>query len=120
MKEELKIRTMKFAINAVKFSKGLKKTEEGRILGKQFLRSSTSVAANYRASLRARSTAEFIAKIGIVVEEADESAFWLELMIESEIITLTEGEILLKESNELLRIFSATRKTAKDKLKIKK
>ena len=78
------------------------------------------MAANYRSSLRARSTAEFIAKLGIVVEEADESAFWMELLIDSEIVSQKQGEELLNESKELLKIFSASRKTAKENLKISK
>jgi four helix bundle protein len=120
MREEVQIRTKKFALKTIKLYQSLPKSEEARILGKQFLRCATSVAANYRSSLRARSTAEFIAKLGIVVEEADESAFWMELLIDSEIVSQKQGEELLNESKELLKIFSASRKTAKENLKISK
>ncbi len=120
MREDLQIRTKKFALKTIKLYQSLPKSEEARILGKQFLRCATSVAANYRSSLRARSTAEFIAKLGIVVEEVDESAFWMELLIDSEIVSQKQGEELLNESNELLKIFSASRKTAKENLKISK
>lgn len=77
------------------------------------MRSGTSVAANYRAVCRARSVAEFIAKIGVVVEEADETVLWLELLIETEIINLQKMESLINEANELLAIFAALQTTAK-------
>lgn len=120
MREELRIRTKKFALDSVKLFQTLPKTEDAKILGKQFLRCATSVAANYHSSLRARSTAEFIAKLGVVVEEADECIFWLELLKDAEIIKLKECERLMKESSELLRIFSSSRKTAKENYKIGK
>jgi four helix bundle protein len=92
----------------------LPKTEEARIIGKQVLRSSTSIAANYRAICRARSKAEFIAKIGIVVEEADETVLWLEMIIEAEILIAEFCKSLLKEANELLAIMAASQLTAKN------
>lgn len=119
MREELRIRTKKFALASVSLFQSLPKTEEGRILGKQFLRCATSVAANYHSSLRARSTAEFIAKLGIVVEEADEATFWLELLKDSKISNQNDCDRLIKEANELLKIFSSSRKTAKQNLKLK-
>jgi four helix bundle protein len=82
-------------------------------MSNQILRSSTSVAANYRAACRARSKAEFIAKIGIVIEEADECAFWLELLHESGFIDQQLFHILYNEANELTAIFTATSKSAK-------
>jgi four helix bundle protein len=82
-------------------------------MGKQLLRCGTSVAANYRAVCRARSKAEFVAKIGIVVEEADEAVLWLELMTESGIFSLEKTEELLKEANELTAIFAASQRTAR-------
>ena len=91
----------------------LPKTEEARVLGRQFLRSGTSVAANYRAACRARSAADFISKISIVTEEADETLFWLELMVEAEVVSVRKLEALMKECDELLRIFSASLATAK-------
>ena len=111
--EILKDRTKQFAIRIVKLFKALPQTDEARIIGKQLLRSGTSVGANYRAVCRARSTAEFIAKIGIVVEEADETVFWLELMMETEIFTSSKLTLLLDEANELLAIFAASQITAK-------
>lgn len=86
---------------------------EARVLGKQILRSGTSVAANYRAVRRAHSRAEFIAMLGTVVEEADEIMFWLELLIESGISQKNRTIVLLREAKELLATFSASRRTAK-------
>ena len=111
--EELKKRTKAFAIRIVKLFRSLPKTEEARIIGRQVLRSGTSVAANYRAVCRARSKAEFISKIGVVVEEADETVFWLEMLIETKIVPAQKLSALLKEANELLAIFAASQRTAK-------
>jgi four helix bundle protein len=113
--EELKSRTKKFAIRIVKLFRSLPRTEEARVIGKQVLRSGTSVAANYRAVCRARSMAEFIAKIGVVVEEADETVFWLELLVETEIIQEEKMKNLLLEANELLAVFAASQYTAKSR-----
>ena len=84
-------------------------------MGKQVLRSGTSVAANYRAVCRARSKAEFIAKIGVVVEEADETTFWLELLVETGIVRESRMRGLMSESNELLAIFAASQYTARSR-----
>ncbi len=89
------------------------KSDEARVIGKQVLRSGTSVAANYRAVCRARSNAEFISKIGVVVEETDETVFWLELLVDTEIIDIQKMESLINEANELLAIFAAAQITAK-------
>jgi four helix bundle protein len=86
---------------------------EAQVLGKQLLRCGTAVAANYRAACRARSKAEWIAKIGIVVEEADESVFWLEMLIECEIVAAAKLQSLIKEGHELSAIFTASRHTAR-------
>jgi four helix bundle protein len=91
----------------------LPKSDAGRILGKQLLRSGTSVAANYRAVCRARSRDEFIAKLGLVIEEADETAFWLEFLADTGMVAKRRLESLLAEANELVAIFVASRKTAK-------
>ncbi|TNE80988.1 MAG: four helix bundle protein [Bacteroidetes bacterium] len=107
--EELKNRTKRFAIESIYLVRELNKSPEAWVVGKQFLRSATSVAANYRAACRARSDQEFAAKIGIVVEEADESAFWLEIMTEAEISTGEPAQKLEKEANELTAIMNATR-----------
>jgi four helix bundle protein len=109
----LQARTKQFAIRIVKLFRSLPKTEEARVIGRQVLRSGTSVAANYRAVCRARSKAEFIAKIGVVVEEADETVFWLELLGETGIVEPEKLANLLLEANELLAIFAASQRTAK-------
>ena len=88
-------------------------TLDGRRIGQQLLDSATSTAANYRASCRARSRAEFIAKLGTVLEEADASLFWLELMVDAELITKARAEKLLKEADELTAVFVTSLKTAK-------
>jgi len=111
--DHLKKRTKQFAIRIVRLFKSLPKTEEAKILGRQLLRSGTSVAANYRAVCRARSKAEFIAKVGTVVEEADETVFWLELLIETGVVSESRMNELLKEANELLAIFAASQRTAR-------
>ena len=111
--EELRERTKQFAIVIIKLFRLLPKTEEARIIGRQLLRSGTSVAANYRAACRARSKAEFTAKIGVVVEEADETVFWLELLIAAQITRHDQVVSLLTEANELLAIFAASQRTAK-------
>lgn len=110
---QLKDRTKRFAIRIVMMCRALPKTDEARIIGKQLLRSATSIAANYRAVCRARSRAEFIAKIGVVVEEADETVFWLELLGDSRIVQNTSSQQILREANELLAIFAASQRTAK-------
>ena len=111
--EELKKRAKLFAIRIVKLFRALPRTDEARILGKQVLRSGTSVAANYRAVCRSRSRAEFIAKIGVVVEEIDETIFWLELLMETAIVKQDRLQSLLAEGNELLAIFAASQHTAR-------
>lgn len=109
----LKDRTKHFAIRIVKLFRSLPRTDEARVIGKQLLRSGTSVAANYRAVCRARSKAEFIAKIGVVVEGADETVFWLELLGETQVVDPKKLINLSAEANELLAIFAASRRTAK-------
>ncbi|MGB2869248.1 MAG: four helix bundle protein [Bacteroidota bacterium] len=111
---ELQHRTKRFAVQIVGLFKTLSQPEEARIIGKQLLRSGTSVATNYRAVCRARSKAEFISKLGIVVEEADETVFWLDLLVETELMRKETVADLLKEANELLQIFAASQKTAKN------
>jgi four helix bundle protein len=116
--EELRKRTKEFALRIIRLFRALPKTEEARIIGRQVLRSGTSVAANYRATCRARSKAEFVARIGQVIEEADETVFWLELLSESGIIPGDRLNPLLAEANELVAIFVVSRKTATGKIKL--
>jgi four helix bundle protein len=111
--EILKRRTKTFALRIVKLFKALPTTEDGRVIGKQLLRSGTSVASNYRAVCRSRSKAEFVAKVGVVVEEADETVFWLELCCELGLVGAARIQGLLKEANELLAIFAASQRTAR-------
>ena len=110
--EELKNRTKKFALRILKLSTALPNTAEGRTIKNQLIRSGTSVGANYRSACKGRSKAEFIAKLGIVEEEADESAFWLELIIEGGLLKKDAVQPLLCEANELTAIIAASRKTA--------
>ncbi len=113
---ELKTRTKTFALRIIKLTRAIPKNDDAaRAIAKQIVRSGTSVAANYRASCRARSQAEFIAKIGLVEEEADETALWLELLIESEIMSARKLSALLTEANELTAIMASSRKTAAGK-----
>jgi four helix bundle protein len=91
----------------------LPKDEAIRIIERQFLRSGTSLAANYRASCRARSTADFISKVSVVTEEADETLFWFEVLVESDLVRPKIVESLMLECEELLKIFSASLVTAK-------
>ena len=112
---ELRARTKQFAIRVVKMFQALPPREEARLIGRQVLRAATSVAANYRAVCRARSKAEFVAKMGIVVEEADETVFWLELLVDAGIVGPERMKELLQEANELLCIFAASRRTAKSR-----
>ena len=111
--EELRARTKRFALRIIRLFQKLPRTPEAQILGKQLLRSGTSVGANYRAAGRARSTAEFSAKIGVVVEEADETVFWLECLVESSIVRPELLEDLMKEANELVAIFAASHRTVR-------
>jgi four helix bundle protein len=113
---ELKTRTKTFALRIIKLTRAILKSDDaGRVIAKQIVRSGTSVATNYRASCRARSQAEFIAKIGTVEEEADETALWHELLVESGIMPARKLSALLIETNELTAIMAAARKTASGK-----
>lgn len=113
-KDELKSRTKLFAINVLRLLSELPNSAQGYIIGKQLGRCATSVGANYRAACRAKSKADFVAKIEIVEEEADESCYWLEILIEANILKTNETKLLLKEANELTAIFTATGKSTKE------
>ena len=112
-KEVMKKRTKQFALRVIRLVESLPKGRTTEVLGRQLLRSGTSVGANYRSACRARSTADFISKMGIVEEEADESLFWMELLVESGIMKTVKLEPLLKEADELLAIAVSSIKTAK-------
>lgn len=109
---ELKERTKKFALRVIRVVDGLPKTVSGRTVASQLVRSGTSVAANYRAACRGRSKAEFVAKMGIVAEEADECVFWLELIRDGSMLHRDLVEPLRKEADELTAIFVASGRTA--------
>ncbi len=109
---ELKDRTKNFAHRCVKLASSLPDNTLGYHLSKQLIRSSTSVAANYRACCLSQSKKSFIAKISIVIEEADETSFWLEFILDENIFSKEKVEPLFKEANELTSIFIASRKTA--------
>ena len=113
--EAFKKRTKKFVVDNIKFFRTLPKTEESKIIGRQLLRSSSSVGANYRAACRARSKAEFHSKLSTVVEEADESVFWMEILVEAEIVDAKQIDPLFREGNEILKIVAASRKTVSNK-----
>ena len=109
---ELLERTKQFALRVFKLVDALPQTIQGRAIAVQLIRSGTSVAANYRAACRARSKPEFIAKLGVVEEEADESAFWLELIMETDLLSLRKCEPLLSEAGEIVAIMASSKKTA--------
>ena len=109
---ELKIRTKRFALRAMKVVRALPQDIPGKVIAHQLMRSATSVAANYRAACRGRSKAEFIAKVGVALEEADESELWLELIVEEGMLPPNRCAPLLKEADELVSIFVATKNTA--------
>ena len=111
--EQLRDRTKAFAVRVVRLYKSLPYGADAQVLGKQLLRCGTSVAANYRASSRSRSRAEWIAKIGIVVEEADESVFWLEMLSDCVIVPVHRLQDMLKEAHELSALFTASQRTAR-------
>ena len=111
--KQLQQRTKDFAIRIIKAFARFPKEETSRIIGRQFVRAGTSVAANYRASCRARSRADFISKISIVAEEADETLFWLELVADSQLISKQTVQPLMSECEQLDKIFSASVTTAK-------
>jgi four helix bundle protein len=106
-------RTKAFAVRVIKFYSKLPKTDEARVLGRQLLRSGTSVAANYRAACRSKSQADFISKLGTVVEETDESLLWLELLESAEICSAPQVSAPKAEADELVRIFQTSLNTAK-------
>lgn len=112
-KNELKERTKQFALRVMKLVDALPKSTSSWAIGKQLVRSGTSVGANYRAVCQGRSRADFISKLGIVIEEADESAFWLELIMDGELLARHLVEPLHREAEELTAIFVTSLNTAR-------
>ena len=111
--EDLRNRTKAFAVRIVKLYRSLPYRSDAQVLGKQLLRCGTAVAANYRAACRSRSKAEWVAKIGIVVEEADESVFWLEMLTDCDIVLPEKVNLILREAHELSAMFTASQRTAR-------
>ncbi len=112
--EQMKKRTKQFALRTIRLVQSLGANDVARTLGKQLLRSGTSVGANYRAACRARSKAEFRSKLGIVEEECDESTYWMELLIEADLVKENLLSDLLNEADEILRIVVASIKTSRE------
>jgi four helix bundle protein len=115
--EELKNRTRTFALRVIKLAKHFSPDDIDRILIKQLIRSATSVAANYRAALKAKSKKDFVYKLTMIEEEADESYFWLDLISEAGILKPEKLTLLIQEAKELTAIFTAQGKTARANLK---
>lgn len=112
---QMKKRTKEFAKSIIRLCRLLPDNREGRLIGNQIFRAGTSVAANYRAACRARSTADFISKLSIVEEEADETLFWLELIEEMEILDKASIDSLVKENDEIIAIIVSSIKTSRKK-----
>jgi four helix bundle protein len=115
--EDLKNRTKQFALRIIRLGKSLKGDDIDKILVRQLIRSATSVAANYRAAIKAKSKKDFVYKLNVIEEEADEPYFWLELIAETEIIKADKLSLLINEARELTAIFTAQGKTAKESLR---
>jgi len=111
--EDFRRRTFQFRIRVIRLTESLLKTDAARVIGKQLLRCATAVGANYRAAARARSRADFIAKMGIVEEECDETLYWLEMLIELRLINADRSKELRTEGNEILTIVVASIRTAR-------
>jgi four helix bundle protein len=114
-RDKLKQRTKSFALRVIKLYQLLPKTTEAQVIGKQALRSATSIAANYRAACRARSNAEYYSKISIVIEETDETMFWLEILWETNIVKQELLQDLYSENEEILKIMVVSRKNSEKK-----
>jgi four helix bundle protein len=117
--DALKARTKRFALDVLSFRRTLPATDEAADIGRQLSRSATGVAANYRAACRSRSDAEFAARVGVVLEEADESAFWMEVLTGGDISNDPRAFILLDEANQLTAIFAASSITARRRTNLK-
>jgi four helix bundle protein len=115
--DDFRRRTFRFGIRVVRRVQTLSKAEVARVIGNQLLRSGTAVGANYRAAARARSRADFIAKMGIVEEECDEALYWIDMLIELELVSGTSCKELRTEANEILAIVVASIRTARRNIK---
>ena len=111
--QKLQQRTKRFAVSLIQLFRSLPKTDEAKLIGRQLIRSATSVAANYRAAGRARSRAEFIAKVARSVKEIDETVFWIEMLSETAILSAADISDVHQEASELLAIFATSQRTAR-------
>jgi four helix bundle protein len=118
-KEEMKCRTKQFALRIIRLTEALPKRRTAEVIGRQLLRSGTSVGANYRAACRAKSTTDFISKMGTVEEEADESLYWMELLIEAGLVESEKLDSLMREADELVAITVASINTARQRIRKK-
>lgn len=116
MNEDLRLRTKAFALRVIRMFGALPKTDVARVLGRQVLRSGTSVGANYREAYRARSSSEFVAKVGDCLKELEETAYWLELLVDSGTVSSRKMAALLQETSELLAIFTTISKKTKARI----
>ena len=114
--EELKKRTKQFGLRCIVVVEALPNTRTGDVIGRQLLRSATSVGANYRSACRGRSKPDFISKVGIAIEETDEALYWLELIVEAKLLPARQLTSLIKEADEIVAILTASSKTAKHHL----
>lgn len=112
--EELKARTKKFALRVMSLIDALPNTAKGRVIANQLMRAATSVGANYRAACRGRSHAEFFSKLSTVVEESDECCYWLELIMEGDVLPKDKVADLYQEADEITAIMTASHKTAQN------
>jgi four helix bundle protein len=117
--QELRDRTKQFALQIIRLFRVLPRTVDAQVMGKQLLRSGTSVAANYRAACRSRSRPEFLSRLSVVLEEADESVLWMELLIESGTVKKEKLDALLTEARQLTAIFTASTATIRREANIK-
>jgi four helix bundle protein len=118
--QQLKARTKRFALDVIRFCPSLPRTYEGRRIAGQLFSAGTGLGAAYRAVCRSKSDPDFIAKLGTCIEEADESGYWLEIATEAGFVTQTVAAALLRESDELTRIFVASRETVRERLRANK
>ncbi len=116
-REAFEKRSKQFALRIMRMTRSLPSTPESWVVSKQILRSATSVAANYRATGRARSMADFVSKLGIVVEETDETLFWLKMLFEANLLQQHRLDPLMREAKELLAVFASSYRTARSKLR---
>ena len=117
---EFRTRTFQFGIRSIRLAESLPKTTVAQIIAKQLIRAATSVGANYRAAIRSRSRADFVAKMGIVEGECDEAVYWIEVLVELELLSEKRTSALLQKANEILAVTFSSIKTARKREQISK